>query len=329
VDTSDRADVVDFFESVYEPAFDPAIQWTGDVDQCIPGTTSAAHTQATLDLVNYFRAMAGLSGDIVFDPGFSAMCQEAALMMSAENALSHGPMPGWACYTADGATAAGKSNLALGIQGPGAIAGYIEDPGAGNTVVGHRRWILLPPQTTMGTGSIANVFPHSASNALYVVDLASWAATPVVGVPWPPAGFVPYEVVYPRWSFQIEGGDFSSATVSMTQGGSPVTLQVIGRPSSQFPDPAVVWEPNINPGAGDPDTTYSVHVEYELGGLPESADYDVTIIDPTLMPEPSAIASGVAALVALGLLAPRRRRLRAPETAHARRPACTPSPERP
>jgi hypothetical protein len=115
----------------------------------------------------------------------------------------------------------------------------------------------------------------------------------------------------------------------MTQGGSPVSLQVIGRPSSQFPDPAVVWEPNINPGAGDPDTTYSVHVEYERGFVPESADYDVTIIDPTLMPEPSATASGLAALLSLGLLAPRRRRLRAPETAHAPRPACTPSPERP
>ena len=39
------------------------------------------------------------------------------------------------------------------------------DPGAGNTFVGHRRWVLYPPTRTMGVGDIP-----AQSNALYVVQ---------------------------------------------------------------------------------------------------------------------------------------------------------------
>ena len=39
VNTSNRADVVDFFETVYEPQFGVPIEWTGDVSMCMAGTT--------------------------------------------------------------------------------------------------------------------------------------------------------------------------------------------------------------------------------------------------------------------------------------------------
>ena len=61
--------------------------------------------------------------------------------MSAEGSLSHFPDPGWACYTADGAAAASKSNLSLGESGPTAVDGLMDDFGASNLAVGHRRWI--------------------------------------------------------------------------------------------------------------------------------------------------------------------------------------------
>ena len=34
-------------------------------------------------------------------------------------------------------------------------------------------------------------------------------------VAWPPPGFVPYQTVYPRWSFVLRGADFTNATVTM------------------------------------------------------------------------------------------------------------------
>ena len=38
-------------------------------------------------------------------------------------------------------------------------------------------------------------------------------------IPYPPAGFVPYPIVWPRWSFSYPGADFSAATVTMTRDG--------------------------------------------------------------------------------------------------------------
>ena len=47
--------------------------------------------------------------------------------MAAEGALSHSPGGGWACHSGGGATAAGKSNLALGLAGVGAIDAYMRN----------------------------------------------------------------------------------------------------------------------------------------------------------------------------------------------------------
>ena len=98
--------------------------------------------------------MAGVPADITFNATKSGKAHQAALMMAAQNTLSHTPGSGWACYTAAGAEAAGKSNLALGSSGPKSINQYIQDSGANNTAVGHRRWILSPRVVEMGTGDI-------------------------------------------------------------------------------------------------------------------------------------------------------------------------------
>ncbi|MBX9703038.1 MAG: ATP-grasp domain-containing protein, partial [Silvanigrellaceae bacterium] len=48
--------------------------------------------------INFFRALTGYPGDIVFDATKSAKAQEAALMMAANNNLNHYPPNTWACY---------------------------------------------------------------------------------------------------------------------------------------------------------------------------------------------------------------------------------------
>jgi len=140
--------------------------------------------------VNYFRAMAGLPA-VSHEAVKNAKSQQAALMMTANGMLNHVPPPSWICYSADGAEAAGKSNLAS-LPGPPAVALYMFDPGGGNTAVGHRRWILYPRQVELGTGSTDN------ANDLWVIGtFGSRPATPEI-VAWPPVGFVPYQLVYPR-----------------------------------------------------------------------------------------------------------------------------------
>src|SRR3546814_12342301 len=55
----------------------------------------------------------------------NAGAQRAALIMSANGALSHHPTTSWKCYSSSGAAAAGKSNLALSY--PSIKSGQIID----------------------------------------------------------------------------------------------------------------------------------------------------------------------------------------------------------
>jgi hypothetical protein len=202
VDTSNRQDVVDFYTSTYLASEGFDADWDGRVATCDAGTISQAFLDATLLRINWFRAMVGLSADIVLNPEWNVKCQDAALMFIANAQLSHTPPTAWDCYTGDGAEAAGKSNIGLGNVGPASIDAYIEDDGGSNTPLGHRRWILYPPQETMGYGATTAVssFFHG-SNSLWVIGGASGSSAQDGS--WPPEGFVPWQTVYPRWSYSF------------------------------------------------------------------------------------------------------------------------------
>ena len=282
VDTSDRASVADFYNTVYQASENIGAEWTGNIDGCDPGVVSDALRAATLQRVNYFRAMTGLPGDIVEDYDWSLGCQETALMMIAEMSLSHYPPDDWACYTVLGAQTASKSNIAIGFWGPASINGYMEDAGTYNTATGHRRWILYPPQIKMGTGSVpdSNGYYHG-SNALRVLQEFGPRPSGPEWVSWPPEGYVPYPLFWERWSFSYQGADFSTATVSMTKSGSAVsvTLETV---QNGYGDNTLVWKAAGFPiGKPKNDITYSVTVDnVVIGGSPQSFNYEVIAMDP-------------------------------------------------
>ena len=127
------------YNNVYLPGNAVALTWTGSIAGCNPGTTNLAHQQAVIDRVNYFRALVELPATTLLSGTPTTQSQAAALMMSANDDLDHEPPVSWLCYSADGATGAGSSNLALGISGVGAIDLYMTDPGSGNITAGQRR----------------------------------------------------------------------------------------------------------------------------------------------------------------------------------------------
>ena len=147
VDISDRSQVMKFYFDHYLPSegFENRHEWTGSVVNKDPGQLSARLHQDVIMRVNYFRAMAGLNANIELSDDLNMMAQEAALMMSYENTLSHYPDKSWRYYSESGATAARNSNLSLGTNiayyGPAAVDGQIEDAGENNKNLGHRRWI--------------------------------------------------------------------------------------------------------------------------------------------------------------------------------------------
>jgi len=140
----------------------------------------------------------------------------------------------------------------------------------------------------MGTGDI----PSGASsgvNALFVIDDNVWGTRPETREPyvaWPPPGYVPYLLVFDRWSFSYPGADFSSASVSMSRGGItvPVTLEPL---ASGYGEPTLVWIPTDTGWGSAPasDITYNVSVRNVLiGGSTMSFDYQVTVFDPGEQP---------------------------------------------
>lgn len=189
------------------------MMWTGSTSKCDAGTTSQGFKEDILARVKWFRAMAGVDANISLNLETSRLAQEAALVMKANNDLSHEPSESWTCFSNDAFEGASHSNLFLGVFGVPSIDGYIEDSGADNTSVGHRRWILDPSLSEIGTGDT------NYSNALFVISdniRENYATREQDGyVMWPPRGYVPRDTIFPRWSVSHPDADFSNAEVKI------------------------------------------------------------------------------------------------------------------
>ncbi|HLX62502.1 MAG TPA: Ig-like domain-containing protein [Planctomycetota bacterium] len=300
VDTTSRSAVVAFFNTNYTPQ--PSIAWTGsDVSPYDPGTIGSTFQDATLFRVNFYRAMAGLPSNIVFDSSLSAECQQAALMFSVAGMLSHtppsSPTAQWPYATANGADAAGHSNISLGSFGPDAMDGLMADPGSNNTVAGHRRWILYPPQQTMGHGSVAGGVSGTTTlfgaDALWVIATFGTRPPTPTNVPWPNAGYFPYQLlpfdysntfakIPGRWTFSMNGADFSAATVTMTSNGANLNVQ-LETVANGYGDNTLVWHAlDVPLTAPTADTTYAVTVSnVKVNNAPQTFNYSVIVFDPS------------------------------------------------
>jgi hypothetical protein len=288
VDTARRAEVVRLYHEVYLPALSTPVDWRGDLRRCDPGPPAGDVNEATRRMVNYFRVMAGLSGDVVFDPQLNAKCRQAALSFIATPGLAHAIPRGWACYTPEANEAAMKSNIALGYAGPMAVVKYMEEGWSKNFELAHRQWILYAPTKRMGSGSVmAQNGRYRGANALWVHPArlgpkpadARWIA-------WPPRGHVPYPVVFDYWSLgpHVAGRvDFSRASVTMKRrDGETLRLRKGISHSPYAPDAALGWIPEgVAFGPGMRDQTFDIEVrDILIDGRNVNHRYSVTVIDP-------------------------------------------------
>ena len=209
VDTSSKSAVNSAYWSRYAPRYNLLVDWLGgSILGCLPGLTSSLTNSGTLSALNYVRSLAGLA-PVTFSSTMNASAQRAALIMAANGALSHNPSSSWRCWTSSGAAAAGKSNLALAY--PSLRAGqiidlYMDDKGSTNTAVGHRRWLLNPFATVMGSGST------DTANALTVVGPTNRYRPNPRYVSWPSAGYFP-NALEPSGRWSLSAG---SKSVSFT-----------------------------------------------------------------------------------------------------------------
>jgi len=218
IDVRDRDTAWALYVYAAHDGMDAPYVWTGSLNPVNPGTVNHAFVFAELGSLNYYRMALGVAPIQTINAVYSAKAQAAALIMAAQRALSHAPLPSWAGYTQAGYEGASNSNLTL-LTGRDAIYSYIIEHGEPNRGVGHRRWMLSPALGAVGFGDVS--FPsgvtHSMGNALWVVDQSGTRLTRDGFVAWP-NGQTPYMEIPRMWSFQMADADFTGASVSGLRG---------------------------------------------------------------------------------------------------------------
>jgi hypothetical protein len=284
IDRTNRQEVANAFRNYYRKFIDARNGWTGSVTGCRSGQNSAQYDAATLEILKYYRAMAGVPADVEFAAKYNQAAQDAALIMEAKNSLNHNPPPSWPCFSESGKKGASSSNLCLGCVGPTAIDAYVDDRSVQG--VGHRKWALAPGQKVLGTGSSAR------AHALYV--FGDWRSDEEVAhireVAWPPSGFVPHQFGldpgYP-WSYQRHdaGADLSAARMILSHNGRQISTRVDTANRVQL----VVYPTGLpKPGRENEynkatvKNGYRVDVRIEnarIGGKLQTIEYSVNFID--------------------------------------------------
>ena len=246
VDTRSQSAVNSAYWSKYAPKYNVLVDWLGgSILGCLPGLTSSLTNQATLSALNYVRSLAGLA-PVTFSSTLNSSAQRAALIMAANNALSHSPSSSWKCWSSTGAAAAGRSNLALAY--PSLKAGqiidlYMDDKGDGNVAVGHRRWILNPFSTVMGSGTT------DTANALTVIGPTNSFRPNPSYVGWPSSGWFP-NAMEPGGRWSVSAGSkavsFRYASISVYRADGvriPVHRYAV---HTGYAQPTLVWQMPAN-----------------------------------------------------------------------------------
>ena len=247
--------------------------WSGSADTCDAGEVSQSGIDNALRLVNLFRWLSGVP-EVETNDTLNQRAQECSLIMHAYGGLTHYPSENMSCYSEDGASAAGKSNLSP-YAGVYSVDLYMSDPG-NETTLGHRRWILSNGLGPIGLGST------SEFSCMYVIGGSGSGNSPWTA--WPPPGIVPYELMNlawatleeTGWSIQSDSTNLSNAAVTITLDDGtdlPVTVTELGANyGSLF---ALSMVPNG--WVSEPGRTYDVHIE-ATGGV---IDYSVELVDCT------------------------------------------------
>lgn len=238
--------------------------WTGSDSPGEAGTIGHSYRQAILRRINAYRAFAGLPGDAVLLTELSRMTQEGAFMMSHRDWAGHLVSPEVPFYTKQAGDAVRFSNLLLGETGPRGIDRFIEDRGAQNYAVGHRRWLLFPENRFMGVGAVP-FRGFRLREALVVWVVGGNAPMPEreidQAVLWPPPGFFPFPLVPERWSLGLADADFSKARIQVSLNGNPLPAnreQVV----EGMAENTLVWRFDALAGTGyEPGMAFEISIE--------------------------------------------------------------------
>lgn len=194
-------------------------EWTGDIDKCIPGTTSQEFRDVELSRINFYRKIVGLDS-IIENTEFHEMAQATSLIISANKFLDHFYTEDYKCFTELGNQGAQISNILLGAYGANAINGYINS-------YGHRINVLTPNLLRIGMGDVG---PYIKSNTLVVFYNNGPVEHSRGLVAYPPSGYFPYKLGFKtfRWTLQnFKEFDLSNTNITMYLNGVTINHTII------------------------------------------------------------------------------------------------------
>lgn len=288
VDAGSKESVRKAYVSIVAEGMKKSTGWSGSVSGCKVGTESAASKKATLDAINFMRALVQLDG-VRFSSDWNSDALKNSLMMEARRQITHTPSASGKCWHAAGGAAAKRSNIALewgsaslaSTTGARGVVGYMVDPGAGNEIVGHRRWLLDPRITQMGTGST------KAANTLTVFGATGIVASQYNAKPswmeWPSAGYFPAAIEPAgRWSLSssASGADFRKATIAVKDAsGKSLKVTKHSVVSGYGPQTVSFQVSGIKKPSGSAVQTYTVKVSGIKGAAASSYTYQVKLFN--------------------------------------------------
>jgi hypothetical protein len=212
--------------------------WDGPLSGCDHGTVDPVAIEDAVRRTNLYRWLLGLP-PISENPEYSYNVQAAAVILRGLGALTHTPEPGDPCYTPEGETGAGSSNLCWNCRSlASAVDTYIGDFGVDS--LGHRRWLFHPPYAEGGFG-----FVEDASFTWSGQWVFGWGPDPAPEfVAYPAPGPFPTQALHGHWSFAVDGADFSGAWVEVTRlsNGSPMTVTGTYVPAEGFGLNTLAWD---------------------------------------------------------------------------------------
>jgi hypothetical protein len=251
-----------------------------NISSCQSGITSDAARAVALAQINRLRALSGLPA-VQYDSTSDIETADAALMMTANNALSHTPPDTWFCWTEEGFAGAGASNLHRGwstdLKLPDpleAVNAFLIDFDVES--LGHRRWILDPFLTRIsysashGKSKVPSSYPYVRSMVLKVIypnPKPVQLAEEFVAYPY---GDYPSSLVAKDWYFSFSMvanavSKWENEKVGLT--AAKVTVQGPGQSQLQ-----VHSLQSSNEFFGLPN-----HLQWKVNGLQDNVSYKVSI----------------------------------------------------
>ncbi len=225
IDVWNRSEVVAKYNQYINQPLARA-NWTGSFNTCDRGSVSDALIEQGFGVLNWYRAMMGLSS-AVYDSGQSYQSQGRALTMAANRYIGHTLTPNMKCYSSNGSVPSkGQYEVMAAYDLPYSIQAYAYEYVINQWGLAHRDFVFYKGQPKVGMGftgySVASISGNTGVNTFPTNNTGSFSIGSANVLAFPGRGYYPYQAISSDWSIKLEAPG-AGAIYDMSQASATVT----------------------------------------------------------------------------------------------------------